>query len=60
MMFQAHLTFSQPGSWSQPFLQGVLVPLHEEEYLETKPWVLSVPLLLNALSRKDSDRETDT
>lgn len=33
---------SQPQPWDQPFLQGVLLLLEGECYLETKIWVLSV------------------
>lgn len=64
MMFQPHLTFSQPQSWNRLFLQGALVPFHGEEYLETKIWVLNVLIATKcAIASRpsqqiDSDRQT--
>lgn len=41
-MLQTHLVFSRPQPWSQPFLQGALLPLIREWYLGAKTWGLDV------------------
>lgn len=37
-----HVTFSLPQTWNQPFLQGSLVPINGQGYLEINIWTLGV------------------
>lgn len=48
-MFQAHLIFSPPQSWNQPFLQEVLATVSKEWYFDSSAkygyryWEISTP-----------------